>query len=76
MDTAALFMKRVDQSVCMRSRVVEEKLAIAKERGVKQLVILGAGLDSTAYRCTQLTGVWKSLKSIIRPRKCGNVNSS
>ena len=55
-DTAALFMKRVDQSVCMRSRVVEEKLAIAKERGVKQLVILGAGLDSTAYRCTQLTG--------------------
>ena len=55
-ETAALFMKRVDQSVCMRSRVVEEKLAIAKERGVKQLVILGAGLDSTAYRCTQLTG--------------------
>ena len=55
-ETAALFMKRVDQSVCMRSRVVEEKLAIAKDRGVKQLVILGAGLDSTAYRCTQLTG--------------------
>lgn len=53
--TAATFMSRIDGSVCMRSRVVEEELAIARKRGLKQLVILGAGLDSTAYRCTDLT---------------------
>lgn len=54
-ETAATFMKRIDGSVCMRSRVVEEELALAKPRGIKQLVILGAGLDSTAYRRTDLT---------------------
>lgn len=54
-ETAATFMKRIDGSVCMRSRVVEEELARAKPRDIKQLVILGAGLDSTAYRCTDLT---------------------
>ncbi len=52
---AAIFMARVDWAVCMRSRVVEERLAEARKRGVKQLVILGAGLDSTAYRCLDLT---------------------
>ena len=54
-ETATIFMKRIDGSVCMRSRVVEEELALAKPRGIKQLVILGAGLDSTAYRRTDLT---------------------
>jgi len=54
-ETATIFMKRIDGAVCMRSRVVEEELAIARERGVKQLVILGAGLDTTAYRCLDLT---------------------
>jgi len=53
--TVEIFMSRVDGAVCMRSRVVEEKLTIARERHVKQLVILGAGLDTTAYRCTDLT---------------------
>ena len=53
-ETARIFMSRVDGAVCMRSRVVEEELAIAKERGLKQLVVLGAGLDSTAYRCSAL----------------------
>ena len=43
-------MNRIEISVCMRSRVVEEKLAIARKNGVEQLVILGAGLDSTGYR--------------------------
>ncbi|MEP3890553.1 MAG: class I SAM-dependent methyltransferase [Hellea sp.] len=56
-ETASIFMGRIDGSVCMRSRVVEEELAIARERGLKQLVILGAGLDSTAYRCLDLTKV-------------------
>jgi len=53
--TARIFMGRIDGAVCMRSRVVEEKLALARKRGVKQLVILGAGLDTTAYRRTDLT---------------------
>ena len=54
-DTAKTFMSRIDGSVCMRSRVVEEELPKARARGLKQLVILGAGLDTTAYRCTDLT---------------------
>jgi len=55
LETAKTFMSRIDGAVCMRSRVVEEKLALARGRGVKQLVILGAGLDTTAYRRTDLT---------------------
>lgn len=59
-ETAETFMKRIDGAVCMRSRVVEEKLADAlqnsdAENGVQQLVILGAGLDSLAYRRADLT---------------------
>lgn len=53
-ETAATFMEHIESTVCMRSRVVEEELAVARRRGLKQLVILGAGLDSTAYRCTEL----------------------
>lgn len=55
LETAKIFMNRIDGAVCMRSRVVEEELPEARARGLKQLVILGAGLDTTAYRCTDLT---------------------
>jgi len=55
LETAKVFMNRIDGAVCMRSRVVEEELPKARARGLKQLVILGAGLDSTAYRCKDLT---------------------
>jgi len=41
--------------VCARSRIVEDKLAASLARGMKQLIILGAGLDSTAYRCPDIT---------------------
>jgi len=41
--------------VCARSRIVEDELAASLARGMKQLIILGAGLDSTAYRCPDLT---------------------
>lgn len=34
----------------LRSRVAEDELARALERGVRQYVILGAGLDTFAYR--------------------------
>jgi methyltransferase (TIGR00027 family) len=36
--------------VVARSRFVEQELSIAIERGVRQYVILGAGLDTFAYR--------------------------
>jgi methyltransferase (TIGR00027 family) len=40
---------------CARSRFFEDRLAEARAGGVDQIVILGAGLDSTAYRCGALT---------------------
>lgn len=49
-ETAELFLRRIEGSVCMRSRLVEGEIVSAQERGLEQLVILGAGLDSTAYR--------------------------
>lgn len=37
--------------VAIRSRFAEEMLAEAVSRGVRQYVVLGAGLDTSAYRC-------------------------
>ena len=51
-ETAESFVQQITDSVCMRSRLVEERLTKARKQGLEQLVILGAGLDSTAYRCT------------------------
>jgi O-methyltransferase involved in polyketide biosynthesis len=34
----------------LRNRLAEDELAKAVERGTRQCVILGAGLDSFAYR--------------------------
>jgi methyltransferase (TIGR00027 family) len=36
--------------IAMRTRFAEDALATAVERGVRQLVVLGAGLDTYAYR--------------------------
>jgi methyltransferase (TIGR00027 family) len=36
--------------IAARSRFSEDALAAAVERGVDQLVVLGAGLDTYAYR--------------------------
>jgi len=36
--------------VVLRSRYAEDRLALARERGVRQCVILGAGFDTFAYR--------------------------
>ncbi len=36
--------------IAVRSRYAEDQLAIAIERGVRQYVVLGAGLDTFAYR--------------------------
>jgi len=53
-DTASRFVSQLEHSVCIRARLVEEELAAAKARGAAQFVILGAGLDSTAYRAQAL----------------------
>ena len=53
-DTASRFVSQLEHSVCIRARLVEEELAEAKARGATQFVVLGAGLDSTAYRQIEL----------------------
>ena len=53
-DTAKKFVRQLEHTVCVRARLVDEELAEAKKRGVTQFVILGAGLDSTAYRSPEL----------------------
>ncbi len=53
--TAELFLRRVSDSVCMRSRLVESEIKQGRGLGLAQFVILGAGLDSTAYRGGGLT---------------------
>lgn len=41
---------------CIRARYFEDRLAEMAGSGLDQVVILGAGLDSTAYRCSALAG--------------------
>ncbi|MFF0458651.1 class I SAM-dependent methyltransferase [Nocardia africana] len=41
---------RRGQYILARSRFADDRLAAAVDRGVDQVVILGAGLDTTAYR--------------------------
>jgi methyltransferase (TIGR00027 family) len=41
---------RMRMFIAVRTRLTEEWLAAAVERGVNQLVVLGAGLDTFAYR--------------------------
>src|SRR5579863_1380748 len=42
--------RRMRIFIAARTRFAEDALAAAVERGVRQLVILGAGLDTYAYR--------------------------
>jgi methyltransferase (TIGR00027 family) len=43
-------------AVVLRSRFAEDRLALAVQRGVSQLVVLGAGLDTFAYRQPRWAG--------------------
>ena len=43
--------------VAMRSRFAEDAAAIAIERGVRQILVLGAGLDTFAYRVERREGL-------------------
>jgi methyltransferase (TIGR00027 family) len=44
------FRQRLRWFVAIRSRIAEDALAAAIKRGARQLVVLGAGLDTYAYR--------------------------
>jgi methyltransferase (TIGR00027 family) len=46
-----MVLQRLRASIAIRSRYAEDCLREAVARGVRQYVILGAGLDSFAYRC-------------------------
>lgn len=47
-------LRRVRGMVTVRSRVCEDALRRAVERGTRQYVVLGAGLDTFAYRSPEL----------------------
>lgn len=44
--------RRMRIFIAVRTRFAEDALAAAVEQGVGQVVVLGAGLDTYAYRCT------------------------
>src|SRR5208283_3527559 len=44
--------RRMRIFIAVRTRFAEDALAAAVERGVRQIVVLGAGLDTFAYRGT------------------------
>ena len=59
---------RLRAFVAARSRYAEDELAAAFQRGVREYVLLGAGLDTFAYRNPR-TRACESLRSITRRRK-------
>jgi methyltransferase (TIGR00027 family) len=55
-EVAAAFVQQIEHSVCIRSRIVEHRLEQRKGTDLRQLVVLGAGLDTLAYRRPDLLG--------------------
>ncbi|MGP6157334.1 MAG: class I SAM-dependent methyltransferase [Vulcanimicrobiaceae bacterium] len=49
--------RRLRLFVAVRTRFAEDALAAAVERGLRQLVVLGAGLDTYAYRAASASSV-------------------
>lgn len=47
-------LEAVRSGIIVRSRIAEQRLIEAIERGISQYVILGAGLDSSAYRLAEV----------------------
>jgi hypothetical protein len=64
-------LKGLRASVVVRSRMAEEEWVRSKECGVRQYVILGAGLDTFGYR-TRIAIEAESLKSTFRQCSGGN----
>jgi methyltransferase (TIGR00027 family) len=58
-DLAHSLLRHLRASVTMRSRYTEDELSKAIVRGIRQYMILGAGLDSFAYRRRDLAGVMR-----------------
>ena len=56
-NSAEVLVRNSRANLVMRQRYTEDELGKALERGVTQYVILGAGLDSFAYRRLDLAGV-------------------
>src|SRR5262245_31609075 len=56
-DLALISRRSLTAMVVMRSRYVEDEVDKAVAKGVSQYVILGAGLDSFAYRRSELAKV-------------------
>jgi methyltransferase (TIGR00027 family) len=50
------YVRRIRGMVAIRSRVCEDELRRAVERGTSQYVLLGAGLDTFAYRSPEMAG--------------------
>jgi methyltransferase (TIGR00027 family) len=51
------FRQRLRWFIAIRSRIAEDALAASIPRGVRQLVVLGAGLDTYAYRAQPSPGL-------------------
>ena len=67
------FRQRLRWFIAARSRIADDALAAAVKRGARQLVVLGAGLDTTAYRhCRRRTCA--SSRSIIPRRRPGSAS--
>ena len=49
-DIASAFIEQTEHAVCARSRLFEERIDQTLGKALAQLVILGAGMDTTAYR--------------------------
>lgn len=49
-DAAALFWAELGDQVALRTRFLDDCLTDANAAGIRQIVILGAGLDTRAYR--------------------------
>jgi methyltransferase (TIGR00027 family) len=67
--------RRMRLFIAVRTRFAEDALSAAVDRGTRQLVILGAGLDTFAYR-SPLRDRLRILKLIIPPLRPGNANCS
>ena len=51
------FFRSLRAIMTVRNRYAEDELALAIQRGIRQYVLLGAGLDSFAYRRRDLSGM-------------------
>jgi O-methyltransferase involved in polyketide biosynthesis len=63
------FLKQTINGIIGRARYAEDTLEKAIKQGVKQYVILGAGMDTFAFRRPDLMDTLKYLKSTIQPHK-------